>query len=512
MSLDIKNLVLKAPLSPGCYIYKDVKGKVLYVGKAIILRDRVKQYFNPSSILPTKIMNMVKLIKDIEYVITDSETEALVLESNLIKKYKPKYNVQRKDDKNYLFLRVNGNESFPRLELIREKFDEKARYYGPYYKGGPIKKTIKLLREVFPYRTCNRKIVEKNGVIRSSDSKPCLYYFLGLCQAPCAGLISSSEYKKNIKHIEDYVSKKVEGVIRTLEMEMKKFSKDQDFENAATLRDKINDLRYISERIDVEPRTDEFMFKIIKSVQKVEALHELLKILDIAEIEFKQDFKIECYDISNLSGTNAVGSMVVFVGGMPQKRLYRKYRIKLKQTPDDYAMLKEVLSRRFETGDDKKQDDSFSILPDLIVIDGGKGQLSSAYEVLEEKGLSIPIVGLAKKNEDVFKINNNNGEIEFIKKELPKGSEARYLMQRIRDETHRFGIDYHRKLREKAQRFSILSEIPGVGKVIGIKLLKSFGSLNGIRNASKDELYAVIKNKRTVDNLLRLLKVSSSIS
>jgi excinuclease ABC subunit C len=499
----LKKKIEAAPLAPGCYIYRDKNNVVIYVGKALILRERVKQYFAAARELGPRIEGMVSKIVDVEYVVTDSELEALVLETNLIKRYKPKYNVLRKDDKNYMYLRLDPKQSFPRFEYLREKPQDKAKYWGPYMNGGPIKKTLKLLREIFPYRTCNRKIVEKNGKITSSDPKPCLYYFLGLCQAPCAGFISSSEYKASIKNIEKYLDNRLALIIEQLEVKMKTAAEARDFELAAQIRDKILDLKYISQKVDVDPRTDEHIFRKIKSTQNYLALSQLLNLID-RKIETKSGFKIECYDISNIQGTNAVGSMVVFVDGMPQKRLYRKFRIKTKSTPDDFAMLKEVLSRRFKKDNVKSNDESFNQDPDLIIIDGGKGQLSAIDSIFKELKIDLPLVGLAKRNEDIFKLE---GE-EFVKIELPKGSEARFLMQRIRDETHRFGIDYHRKLREKAQKFSLINEIPGVGKVLGVKLLKAFGSLNGLRQASKQELYAVVHNKKTVDNIIKLLQTN----
>jgi len=498
-----KNKIEQSPLAPGCYIYRDKENNVIYVGKAKVIRDRVKQYFMATREMGPRIEKMVGKIKNVEFVVTDSELEALVLETNLIKRYKPKYNVLRKDDKNYMYLRIDHKQSFPKFEYLREKPQDNAKYWGPYMNGGPIKKTLKLLREIFPYRTCNRKIIEKNGKIISSDPKPCLYYFLGLCQAPCAGFITSAEYKASIKNIEKYLDNRLSLIIEQLEVKMKTAAQARDFELAAQIRDKIQDLKYISQKVDVDPRTDEHIFRKIKSTQNYLALTQLLTLVD-KNIETKSGFKIECYDISNIQGTNAVGSMVVFIDGMPQKRLYRKFRIKTKATPDDFGMLKEVLGRRFKKDNTQSKDESFSLYPDLLVIDGGKGQLSAVDSVLKELKINLPLVGLAKKNEDIFKLQGQ----DFIKIELPKGSEARFLMQRIRDETHRFGIDYHRKLREKAQRFSLINEIPGVGKVLGIKLLKAFGSLEGLRKASRQEIYAVVHNKSTVDNIIKLIQTN----
>jgi excinuclease ABC subunit C len=459
---------------------------------------------------------MVEKIKDVEFVTVDSEAEALVLETNLIHKYKPKYNSDKKDDKNYQWLKFNKFEDFKRPLLVREKKDDNTKYFGPYPQSLPLTRTLKYLRKVFPYRTCNRKIVEvisrvnKKNEIKSSDPKPCLYYHLGLCPAPCAGMISKKEYSKNIKHLQQYFSQRKDFVIYKLREEMALLSKDKKFEAAAILRDKVSDLLYISQRIEIENNIDEQKFILKRNLSKINALSELIDIIEDATLIFKENFKIECYDISNIQGKLAVGSMVVFVNGFPAKQLYRKFRIRLKETPDDYAMMQEVFGRRFSKKNLSSKDKSFNSLPDLIIVDGGKGQLSSTYEILKNMELSTPIIGLAKKNEDIFTISENNinnkNQLLFTKKILKEGSEARFLMQRIRDEAHRFGIIYHRGLRLKAQKFSVINTIPGVGKILGTKLLKAFGSLDGIKKATADELYQIIKNKKTVLTIRNILK------
>jgi len=495
---NLKKKVLNAPLLPGCYIYRDAQGKILYIGKALNLNDRVKNYFNPVNDPGPRIRLMISKIADVEFVIADSEAEALALETNLIKKYKPKFNVEKKDDKSYQLLRIDLKEDFPRPELVRLKKDDGAKYYGPYPDGMPVKRILKLLRTVFPYRTCNRKITE----FKSSDSKPCLYYFLGLCSAPCAGFISKENYRHQIKDLMLYFEDQQARLIGKLRQDMYTFAEKQEFESAAALRDKINDLIYIAQKVQVNPDMDEKRFVVFKGRQKAQALAQLMQAAGLEKIELHDNFKIECYDISNLSGKNAVGSMVVFLDGNPARKLYRKFRIKGKDTPDDFAMLQEVFSRRFKHS---KPDPSFDVWPDLIIVDGGKGQLSSVYKVMLELGVTIPVAGLAKRNEDLFLIDESSGELSFTKKILAHGSEARFLVQRIRDEAHRFGITYHRSLRLKAQKFSVLNEIPGVGAVIGTKLLKAFGSLDGIRKATEAELLTVVKNRKTVTNIIKLL-------
>lgn len=499
---ELKKQILEAPELPGCYIYRDNKSKVLYIGKALVLRNRVKQYFDGSAEVSQRIANMIEKIHSVEYVIADSETEALILETNLIKKYRPKYNVLKKDDKNYQWLLIDLREDFPKPELVREKKlrHRSAIYYGPYNESMPLKRTLRLLRKIFAYRTCNRKIKQTAKGVVSSDSKPCLYYFLGLCNAPCAGFVDKKEYAKNIKALRHFFSNQKDKVIKDLRVDMYDAATKQNFELAAQLRDRMNDLINISQKIDVDYDTDEKRFRMIKQANKAEALSDLLDIIGNENLKLHTDFKIECYDISNIQGKQAVGSMVVFVNGLPAKRLYRKFRIKKLDTPNDFAMMQEVFERRFKKKDSK--DKSFSVLPDLLIVDGGKGQLSSVIKILTALDINVPVAGLAKRDEDLFIPSEGElGELAFIKKTLPHGSQARFLMQRIRDESHRFAITYHRELRLKAQKFSVLSEISGVGKAIGAKLLKSFGNIDEIAAASEDELLLVVKNKSTVKKI-----------
>jgi excinuclease ABC subunit C len=507
----LKSKINSAPLLPGCYIYKDREGQILYIGKANELRSRVKSYFLKNADLLPRIKLMVEKIWDVDFVTVDSEVEALVLETNLIHKYRPKYNSDKKDDKNYQWLKFSKFEDFKYPLLAREKKTDNAKYFGPYPQSLPLTRTLKYLRKVFPYRTCNRKIEEihsKNNstVVKSSDPKPCLYYHLGLCPAPCAGKISKKEYSKNIKHLQEYFAQRKEYVIYKLREEMALFSKDKNFEAAAIIRDKVSDLLYISQRIEVENNIDEQKFILNRNLSKINALSELIDIVGDEGLEFKENFKIECYDISNIQGKLAVGSMVVFINGVPAKQLYRKFKIKTKDTPDDFAMMQEVFGRRFSQKNLKSKDQSFNSLPDLIIVDGGKGQLSSAYKILRGLELTTSIIGLAKRNEDIFTISKLGKKgIVFTKKILKEASEPRFLMQRIRDEAHRFGITYHRNLRLKAQKFSIINTIPGVGKILGTKLLKAFGSLDGIKKATEKELYQVIKNKKTVHTIRNIL-------
>jgi len=524
--------VKNAPLLPGCYLYKDEFGKVLYVGKALVLRDRLQSYFAEPQRLEAKIINMLKQAYDIDYLTTDSEFEALALENNLIKKYRPKYNRINKDDKNYLWIEIDKKEDFPKINLVRDKSKKSAEYFGPFVASMPIKRIIRMLRRIFPYRTCNRIIKEiitedngnKSTKIYSSNSLPCLYYHLGLCQAPCAGLIRKNTYRANVKKIIRFLKSGKKHLVDELQIEMQKLAGQQDYEKAKILRDQISDLNYVSQKIDVDINTDETSFIEEKLAKRSAALEDLIMLFDnnklsLQKINFKdKEFKIECYDISNIQGTNPVGSMVVFVNGEPAKKLYRKFHIRSKSTPDDFGMLQEVFGRRFKKIKNKdkndiksktsKYDASFNILPDLIIVDGGKGQLSVAYQVLTEKKLDIPVAALAKKNEDLFLVKEVSGELLFVKKILSKNSLARFLLQRIRDEAHRFGVKYHRKLRTKGMTVSFLDQIPGIGKVLRNKLFKAFGNIQEIRNASSENLTEIIKNKRTLKKLQKILKNS----
>lgn len=506
----ISKILKDLPLDPGCYLYKDDNGKVIYVGKAKNLRKRVSSYFLKEH-QDAHLRALVKNISQIEHIITDSELEAFILETNLIKKYRPHYNRDLKDDKNYIWIMIDKDEDFPSLEVVRSKKKKNAVYLGPYHYTMPVKRILSRLRKVYPYRTCNRSIKEikdpKTGklVVVSSDPQPCLYYQLGLCPGPCAGYISKKDYKKNIKGIIDFFSKDHRQIMDDLKLAMQKYSEKMDYENAANVRNKIRDLEYIKQRVTVESiETDETSFLEQKTKRSELALNQIISKIPQFNLKLKKDFKIECFDISNIQGTNAVASMVVFVDGSPRKDLYRKFKIKTKDTPDDFAMMSEVLKRRF-LHKSKKIDESFSVKPDLVIVDGGKGQLSSAYKVLLNLNLDIAILGLAKRNEDIFTIKEKNGELVFLQKRLGYNSEGYFLIQRIRDESHRFAINYHRKLRSYGQTASLLDDIPGIGHITKKRLLQAFGNVEGIKKASEEDLETIIKNRTSVANLKKVL-------
>ncbi|MBD3362528.1 hypothetical protein GF362_02305 [Candidatus Dojkabacteria bacterium] len=513
MNSSLKQKIEEAPSLPGCYLWKDKKGKILYIGKAVNLSNRVNSYVQNYKRLDPKIRKMVDKIADIDYYTVDSEVEALILETNLIKKYKPRYNKLMKDDKNYSWVMIDWYNDLPSINLVREKDDKKAEYYGPYPNRSPVFKVLRRLRKIFPY--CGK--LPKNN---KNKTKPCFDYHIGLCSGICAGLVSKKEHRQHINAIRKFFKGKRMKMINNMKKQMNKKSDKLNFEEAAELRDKINDLEYVTQRIKIGKEIDEIKLQTLKKDYPKEALKTLINKLDFSGLKYKRNFRIECYDISNISGTNAVGSMIVFQDGRPVKNQYRKFKIRNKATPDDFAMMQEVIKRRLKYLSSnykaKKSDSSFRTKPNLIIVDGGKAQLSSAYEVLKRKGLEDKIytIGLAKKFEEIYKIKINNRKeedkskivkIKFKKIRFSKRSKELYLIQRIRDEAHRFAIGYHRKIRSKGQTKSILDDIPGVGKVTKRRLIEAFGNVNKIRKASKEELQTVIRNKRTVEAIKKIL-------
>jgi len=446
----LKNKIDNLPLLPGCYIYKNLAGEIIYIGKAVKLRNRVKSYFTNYERVDSKTQVLVKNISDLEFLVVDSEAEALILETNLIKKYHPKFNRLMTDDKNYSWIKINLKEEFPRIKLVREKLNDQARYFGPYPSTFPAKDVLKRLRKIFPYRSCDRKMVQLNGKVKCQDSKPCLYYHLGLCQAPCANKILKNEYRKSILGISKFLAGDKSKIVIELENQMKMYSKNMDFENAALIRDRLQNIKYVLTKVHIGEQLDDVYILNKKEIDRQNSIRELFEILRIWKEEYSnKSIKIECYDISNISGTNAVGAMVVVKDGVPENSLYRKFKIKSKQTPDDFSMHQEMMARRLKNYINKSDDLSFKDLPELMIIDGGKGQLTSVYEIIKSFNLEskINVCALAKKEEEIFILDQEKGG--FIKIRLGKRHEALKLMQRIRDESHRFGIKYHRKLRSQ---------------------------------------------------------------
>lgn len=598
----LKAVLDTIPTKTGCYMMKDRNGKVIYVGKAINLRSRVRSYFHNSAQHHPRTDKLVKKIADIEWIVVDSELEALILEMNLIKKYRPHYNVRLKDDKRYPYIKVHWSDHFPKVTVTRQMLQDGSRYFGPYTSVWAVHQTLDVLRRIFPYLTCDR-------VITGTDDRACLYYDIKLCTAPCIGAINQENYRQLLDDLCKFLMGRTEPIVSRLQAQMQKASTDLKFEQAATIRDQLLAIENVVERqkvissdyIDSDviamarsngeacvqvffirngkligreyfllEGTEEtpdagVMGEFIKQFydqapnvppqvllpheveeaqiirqwlrqrsqdEKVEILvpsqgqqQELIQMaaqnaaetLASLQAQWEADRhrqtqavnelqvalslttppnRIECYDISNTQGTAAVGSMVVFEQGVPKKKHYRHFNIRSVVGPDDFASMQEVLTRRFnrwkvaqeaKKTPGKKIDQSFSLLPDLLLVDGGKGQLSRAIAVLEEFGLlgKIPLAGLAKEKEELF----IPGQPTSIM--LPRHSQGLYLVQRIRDEAHRFAVTSHRRLRTKKGLASRLDVIPGIGPARRKLLLNHFGSIHDIQQATLDELTAV---------------------
>ena len=425
--INIKNsrFLENIPNLPGCYIFKDKNKIPIYIGKAKILNIRINWYFSKNNI-SQKTQKLIQNSYYLDYITTQSEIEALILENNLIKKFQPKYNIALKDDKTYAWIKIT-NDEFPKIERVREKKDDKAKYFGPYPEGKITISLLKVLREIFPFRTCTLKIYQDQKITKS---RLCIYYDLKLCPGVCDGLMEKQEYLKNIKNIELFLKGKKGNVIKNLNKEMKTTTKTEDFEKAAILRDKIYNLQYALQKIKIEDR----------DIEKPQTSKKNTKTL-FKKIGIKYtNGRIECFDVSNIQGKYAVSSMVVFIDGKSQKKDYRKFKIRSINTPNDTKMMQETILRRFSN---KSNDHSFLEIPNLIIVDGGKTQLNAAFKVLKTLNRNIPIIGLAKKKEEIFMIGEKTPLI------IDKFDNTHLLIRRVRDEAHRFAITYHRKLRSQ---------------------------------------------------------------
>lgn len=588
------------PEKPGVYLMKNSLGEIIYVGKAKVLKNRVRQYFQNSKSHGSKVKAMVKNIAEFEYIITDSEMEALILECNLIKKYRPRYNILLKDDKHYPFIKITVNEDFPRVFVTRIRAKDGGKYFGPYPNASAVYETIELIKKVFPIRNCRLSIKENGEYI-----KPCLNYHINLCTAPCAGYINKEEYGNTIKQIVDLLAGRESEIIENLKEKMNGAAESLDFEKAALFRDKllaIEKIRerqkiissnfenedfinvysddedwcaqvffvrtgkvvgrehfildnsiftdraevisnfikdfyggtafipktlYVPEAADIELLADWLTSKrgakvSIRVPQKGEkrkmldlvegnakntleqfklkiktdrelhknALKELAKLLELEEMPNR----IEAYDISNIQGVDSVGTMVVFEAGKPKNSDYRRFKIKTVKGANDYDSMREILTRRFKHGISEVQEiqerklllsgAKFSIFPDLILMDGGKGQVNIALEVLQSLNIDIPVCGMVKDDKHKTRgLVYNNKEIG-----MKSNAKVMNLITRIQDEVHRFAITYHRSLRDKRILHSVLEEIPNVGIKRRKELLKKFGSIENIKNASYEEL------------------------
>ena len=595
----IKSILATLPDKPGCYLMKDADGTIIYVGKAINLKNRVRSYFQQSSDHTYKTRQMVRKIRDIEWIVVASELEALILEMNLIKEHRPFYNVRLKDDKRYPYIKVHWADPFPKLSVTRNMVNDGSRYFGPYTSVWAVHQTLDILRKIFPYLTCAREIT-------GNDERACLYYDIKLCSAPCIGAVNQEEYRQMIDDLCRFLEGRTDPIMNRLKEAMTQASENLDYEKAAVYRDQIQAIDRVVERQKIisDERQDSdviamarskgeacvqvffirsgkligreyFILEGTEAEENSEILEEFVKqfysqaayvpnkvmlpqeveeariikewlntrrggekvqltvpkrgqgkeliqmaaenareTLKSLEIRWKADKdrqhqalgeiqavlgmaeipnRIECYDISNTQGTASVGSMVVFEQGVPAKKNYRRFNIKTVNQPDDFASMREVLKRRLSRYITEQQqkdqpgykpDLAFSLLPDLLIVDGGKGQLRQAIEILEEFGLQgeFTIAGLAKQEEELFL----PGKSDSVR--LDDHSQGFYLVQRIRDEAHRFAITAHRNQRGKIGLASRLDVIPGVGPARRKELINRFGSIDGILAASVEEI------------------------
>ncbi len=603
------------PLNPGVYLMKDKHSQVVYVGKAKVLRARVRSYFQNSNQHSPKTRRLVEEIVDLEWIIVPTEVDALILENSLIKRYQPRFNVLLKDDKTYPYLKIHWQDDFPKVSITRKVLRDGAGYYGPYTSAFTVRETLDNLRRVFPYLTCNREI---NG----KDERACLYYDIKLCAGPCIGVVDREEYRAVMHGLADFLEGRSDEAIASLDGRMRTAARTLNFERAAMYRDQIKLARQLVARQQVVSTSlldqdviafasddggDETAFQVFfvrrgkmigresfvlphtKDDERAELLasflsqfydqatavppevlvpiepagvdviaewlsdkrkahvgseedvsvkvllpagEEAVTVMAMAESNAAESLRtlravreadkskqvlavqelqvalgletppgrIECFDISTLQGTNTVGSMVVFAEGTPRKSDYRRFKIRgrgAQGEPDDFASMREMLRRRFRRAVEPEQEDPgakarrstavWTVLPDLVIVDGGKGQLGIAVEVLKEFDLldQVPVVGLAKQHEEIFRPGQRHSIL------LPRDSEGLYLVQRIRDEAHRFGITYHRSLRGQASIASELDKVPGIGPKRRQALLKAFDSIDDIKAASVDELAAV---------------------
>jgi excinuclease ABC subunit C len=470
------------PTSPGVYFHKSKTGEIIYVGKAAVLRNRVRQYFHESRLRDAKTDALVAEIEDTDWIEVESEIDALFLESEMIKRYKPRYNILLRDDKSQTYVRINMKDAYPYVSFTRQPLDDGAEYFGPYYNGWAVKKALRYLRRAFPYSTH-----------ATLPTRVCLQYHLGLCPGVEEHMISSHDYKIVLRKLIMYLKGERHLLVRQLEAEMKAAAVHKEFEHAAKLRNQIYNLRELQKQIVFSDR--EFM-----DISKDQALAGLQQLLTLPGAPRR----IEGYDISHMSGTNNVASMVVATNGVADKAQYRKFKMQIPGN-NDFAHMNETMLRRFSG---KHLDWP---KPDLLLIDGGKGQLGAALKGLGERGAHIPAIGLAKRLEEIVIHKENSGVTlnpdaypeafitesdDFYIVLLPRDSHIVKLLQRIRDESHRFAVSYHTTLKRKSQTASELEEIPGVGPAIRKKLIQSFGSLRAVKSATRQQLVSTLGEKK----------------
>lgn len=462
---ELVDKINELPLEPGVYMYKDASGSIIYVGKASRLRNRVRQYFHKSRTPDPKTDLLVADIVDFDFHVVGSEIEALFLESELIKRYMPKYNIDLRDDKHYQYVRIDFKSSHPIVQVVRRPMDDGAEYYGPYM--GSIRPALKLLRRIFPF---DYSIPSGKKYDRAS-----LHTHLGLSPGLESGKTSLMDYKANLRKLASYLKGERVKLEKTLEKEMAAASKAHDFEKAARKRDQLGGLRNLHKQMVFG---DSELFDISKD-QALSGLQDMLALTSIPR-------RIEGYDISHQSGTNNVASMVVFTDGVSDKSQYRKFKMQLPGN-DDFGHMREVITRRFSSRNIEKWPK-----PNLLLIDGGKGQLGAALDALNALGVTIPAIGLAKRYETII-IPTEDGMDELV---LEKSSHVIKLLQRVRDESHRFAVSYHTSLKRKANTASLLEEIPSIGPLTRKKLIRTFGSIRGVMQARKSDLEKAVGAKK----------------
>jgi len=487
----LKDKLAKLPTTPGVYFYKDAEGEIIYIGKAANLRNRVKQYFQNSRYRDPKTDVLVSEIADVQWTEVETEADALFLEAELVKRYLPRFNILLRDDKSLLFVRVNYKSDYPTVTLVRRPMDDKAEYFGPFVNGLALKKALRYLRRAFPYATARQV-----GAKRAN-----LHYHLGLDPGLEEGRTSLAGYRTNLRKLMQYLRGQRLTLTKQIEREMKSAAKARDFEQAATLRNQLFSLQQLNRQILFGDRE-------LQDAASDQALVGLAQLIGLA----KPPRRIEGFDISHMQGTDNVASMVVFVSGLPDKASYRKFKMRLGGN-DDFAHMAEAIARRLREDNRKKWG-----VPDLILIDGGKGQLSAALAARDKCGMGgIPMVGLAKRYEEIIvrvsdqtpgvdpvpnlaaikKLGGFTSESDnFISINLPPNSPIVKLLQRIRDESHRFAVSYHSSLKRVRQTASLLDEVPGVGPATRKKLIKTFGSARVVASATQADLAAVVGGKK----------------
>ncbi len=453
MDVELSKKVKQLPDQPGVYLMKDADGAVLYVGKAASLRKRAGSYFRSRQHLSPRIAALMTHVRDIDYIATRTEAEALIYEAGLIRERQPRYNVAYRDDKRYPMLKLTVNEPWPRLSVVRRRKDDGALYFGPYADATLLRRAMKLVRRVFPLRACN-----------PLPEKACLDFHLGLCAAPCIGNIDQASYRQIIHDLTLFLNGKRDELLADLTRRMEAASVGERFEEAGRLRDMVQAMGAMSSPPEI----------VSVSAQTAEQLRQLTEALQLDGIPRR----IEAFDISNLHGKQPTGSMVCFVDGLPARAEYRTFRIRDIEGIDDYRMMRQVVRRRYERVLAERQP-----LPDLVLIDGGRGHVESARQELQAMGLErLPVIGLAKRLEQII-VPDREQPIE-----LPRDAKALHLLQRIRDEAHRRAIGHHRRLRGKAALDSVLNKIPGIGPVRRKRLITRFGSVDGILQVSVEEI------------------------